>query len=210
MDKTKETSEMVEKFKQMPLVAWALNELKDNVANLPFHNLGHSEDVLHEAILFGIHGKLRPRTLELLAIAAAYHDIGFVNGDKEGHELRSIVLAGAKMKEVGGYKKEEVAVVCKAIMDTQLLQAGDRFYRNNHGSLSAYLQDADLSNLGRTDFMEKLQLWQDEYHWTREESLQRALGIMQSHCWFTQAARRLREKTKQANMVAIRAILRIT
>jgi hypothetical protein len=58
---------------EMPLVQAALSRLERELPNnLIYHAKGHTEDVLHEALRYGVMDNLSPRELELLAIAAAY------------------------------------------------------------------------------------------------------------------------------------------
>ena len=52
---------------------------EENEEVLPYHNVRHAKDVLCEALLFALtEGKLSDHELELLAVAAIYHDAGYV------------------------------------------------------------------------------------------------------------------------------------
>src|SRR3989344_6406404 len=115
---------------------------------LPYHNVAHAKDVLHEALLFALtDGTLSGHELELLAITAVYHDSGVVGG-YAGHEARSAKIVGEFMKR-HGYSETDIVRVQTAIL------AGPNKELRSKEPIITYLIDADLSNFGRKDFFDK-------------------------------------------------------
>ena len=75
---------------------------------LPYHGKPHTEDVLHEAILFAMsEGVNDPRELELLAVAAAFHDAGFINNYDENEKFGA-EFAEKYMSEADTYSVNDI------------------------------------------------------------------------------------------------------
>jgi hypothetical protein len=113
------------------------------------------------------------------------------------------------MRLDGGYSGDEIALVETMIRDTEVkfLPEGPRQVPTTE--LSKYLCDADVSNLGRPDFLEKAELVRREVHVPRDEvfftSLRKFVG---SHDWYTPAARAARAEGKAENLSALDQIIR--
>lgn len=192
-------STSVEKFCRIPMIAEILSQLKEGLSSeLCFHSYEHTIDVLNEAIYFAHCDGLSSRQQELLAIAAAFHDVGFLVRRWNNEQLGA-QRAREAMKASGGYSSAEINLVEQAILDTKLIQTshGPRQFAN--GELSPYLLDADLSNLGRVDFLERLNLQSREDGIEEELSLQKALELIRNHTWHTPAAKALRSSQQIKN-----------
>jgi signal transduction histidine kinase/predicted metal-dependent HD superfamily phosphohydrolase len=187
-----------EKLKTHKLVSAALAKLRSELAeDLYYHSSEHSVDVLHDAILYAIEDGLSNAELELIAIAAAFHDSGFIKGRKE-NEIWAAEFARSAMLG-SGYSEEQISLVERMILDTRLVLTGAGPRQLVTHPLSSYLLDADMSNLGRSDFFEKGELYRRELGMPKDDFLRLALQIVKAHQWHTPAARRLRQTVKAEN-----------
>jgi predicted metal-dependent HD superfamily phosphohydrolase len=190
-----------------PVVQVALARLQRELSpDLRYHTAAHTDDVLHEALLFGQHDCLSIRETELLAIAAAYHDLGFIDRRTENEGLGA-ELAVQAMERAGGYTPTEVHAVRVAILDTkvQMLPQGPRQISTSR--LSNYLLDADVSNLGRDDFFEKADLVRQELGIPDRTQFLKGLKVfLAAHEWYSPAAHALRSAGKERNRAALEAL----
>jgi len=182
---------------------------RDLPDSLWYHALPHTEDVLDEAIRFGVIDKLATRDLELLAIAAACHDVGFVSTPTSNESLGA-AFARERMERHTGFSSEEIALVERMILDTALITTdlGPRQVPTTR--LSGYLLDADLSNLGREDFfakgeLQRRELGQDLVHFRKN-----ALALLLAHQWNTAVGHLLRQAGKERNTQLLLAMLHST
>ena len=191
-----------------PIVAQILKRLAHELPKtLRYHTAAHTDDVIHESLLFGVSARLHERQLELLTIAAAYHDAGFITQIAQ-NEAVGAGLAAQAMQEAGGYSEEEVAAVRAMIEDTQLKKVGEGFAQIPSTELSKFICDADLSNLGRVDFLEKAELVREEIGVPKSlENWERVLKLVQSHQWYTEPARIFRQEQKNRNVDALKQLI---
>jgi hypothetical protein len=164
---------------------------------LIYHSARHTRDVVLPAVmrLAALSG-IGPEESALVQVAAAYHDIGMIEGS-QAHEERG-VRAVEDTLPLFGFSRLQIADVSDMIRATRLPQ----FPRD---LLAAILSDADLDALGSEDF------WQ----WTAclraelaiagqvigdEEWHTQQLAFLRGHAYFTEAARALRDAGKQANI----------
>jgi uncharacterized protein len=163
---------------------------------LHYHSVAHTRDVVVLAVerlatMEGVEGE----AFLLLQTAAWYHDLGFVEQHTD-HESISIRIAAATLPRFG-YCPEQITVIAGMIMATKMPQSP-------HTLLEAILADADLDVLGREDFLhwsQALRAKLAEYGapMTDEQWFQYQLQFFQDHCYFTTAARALRDDRKQRN-----------
>jgi predicted metal-dependent HD superfamily phosphohydrolase len=179
---------------------------RDLPDSLWYHALPHTEDVLDEVIRFGITDNLSPRDLELLAIAAACHDVGFVSTPTLNESLGA-AFAREQMERHSGFSSEEIALVERMILDTALIttDVGPRQVPTTR--LSGYLLDADLSNLGREDFFDKGELQRKELGQDLDLFRRNALALLLAHQWNTSAGRLLRQTRKEHNFQLLSAMV---
>ncbi len=198
----------IENFVSLPIIAEIFDRLQRELpAEYTFHSAQHARDVMHEAILFSETESRSKREVELLAIAAAYHDAGFLQQAIE-NEAIGAEIATAALIEHGGYSDDEVQLVQQMICDTRLIPGEDGLYQSASNDLSRYLLDADVSNFGRADFFDKLERLIQERGVERLPELYATLKLMKNHDWLTDAARSLREDKKQENIAQLEALLK--
>lgn len=196
-----------DELRRHPVVNEALDLLARELPDsLRYHALPHTEDVLDEAIRFGVMDGLSARELELLAIAAACHDVGFVRSPVSNEPIGA-AFARERMENHGGYTSEEVALVERMILDTALVLTDVGPQQIPSSELSRYLLDADLSNLGREDFFEKGELQRLEIGQDVDLFRKNTLALLTGHQWHTQVCRSLRQKRKEENLALLRSML---
>lgn len=187
-------------------VAWALDRLRTDLSpDLVYHNLWHTEhDVIPAVKRLAQCSNLTGEESDLLQVAAAFHDVGFVEV-YEGHEQKGAEMA-AEVLPRHGFSPQQVARVQGMILATALPQSPKNL-------LEEILADADLDVLGRDDFFERNQALRQELLLRGAEiSLEKwyasQLRFLQDHSYFTVAARALREETKAANIARLKELPR--
>ena len=112
---------------ELPIIKENLTHLENELpSELLYHNYKHTHSVLKESILFALHDNISDRELELIAIAAAYHDSGFIY-QKENNESICADLAREAMKKTNQYTEQEITLVAKMIEDTRLYEVDGVF-----------------------------------------------------------------------------------
>jgi predicted metal-dependent HD superfamily phosphohydrolase len=190
-----------------PVVQAALAILaRELPTHLKYHTLAHTEDVLREAILFGVMDHLPSRQLELLAVAAACHDLGFITSSAANEPIGA-AFAQEQMTHFGGYSPDEILLVERMILDTALVETPEGPRQIASTELSRYLLDADLSNFGRDDFFERGELQRQELGQERELFRKNTLALIKAHRWLTPAGQALRQATKERNIATLESFV---
>jgi uncharacterized protein len=190
----------VKDYKEMPIVKRALNKLKTGLSeDLVYHSLLHTEDVISEVIFFATEDQLSEKDIELLVIAAVYHDYGFLVRYSE-NEIYGSDFAALAMEQSGAYSIEEIELVSKMILDTTIILTENGSKSVASTRLSGYLLDADLSNFGRDDFFEKLDLIAKEKNINSHVLCNSILKLLLNHEWNTAAAQMHRSEKKLYNL----------
>ena len=198
---------LISELKALPIIKSVLEELKNGLPDcFAFHSVTHTQDVMHQAVLFSVLDHRSRREIELLAVAAAYHDVGFLE-KKDLHEEISARYVEIAMRSDGSFTEEEIAQVKTMILDTKLISVDSGFEQRASTDLSRYLLDADLSNFGREDFFERLEANRIELGAGEAEFRRRTLKLMKAHTWLTEAARTLRQGKKEENMHKLAALV---
>ncbi len=198
-----------DELRRHPVISEAFDLLaRELPASLRYHALPHTEDVLNEAIQFGVMDGLSARELELLAVAAACHDVGFVDSPACNEPIGA-AFARERMEKHGGYTPDEIRLVERMILDTALVPTENGPQQIPSSALSRYLLDADLSNLGREDFFEKGELQRIEIGQDEDLFRKNTLALLTAHQWHTPACRALRQKRKDENLALLRAMLNL-
>jgi predicted metal-dependent HD superfamily phosphohydrolase len=183
-----------------PIIASIIGRIdKELSSKLAFHHARHTESVLRDTILFGVYDGLSDEDLNLLSVAAAFHDSGYLT-QRQDHENISAQNAQKEMMASGDYSTAQVAAVASMICDTKVQDLDSNPKRISTHPLSAYLLDADLGNFGRDDFWECTEAYRMEnklpadakyYNWL--------LQFMDNHVWLTPAAAKLRAAKENEN-----------
>ena len=147
------------------------NDIKKNVveyffSRLPdglyYHNLEHTLDVLEASQRIGNAEGLSNGDLQLLKVAALFHDVGFVDSYENNEHLGAEYAA--EYLPTYGYNDEQINKIKSAILATNL-------HTPPKCTFEKVLCDADLDYLGRDDFSHRSQLlFQELKKWGKIQS----------------------------------------
>ena len=201
-------NERLQTLSKLPAVAEALTLLRNGLpATLFYHAYTHTEDVICEGDLLASMDALSDRDRELLAVAAAWHDIGFIHS-RQGNEPIGAKLAREFLVSLSRYSQQEISLIEQMILDTALV-ADEHGVRRQipSTSLSRYLLDADLANFGRDDFFEKSDLLRREVGEDLNPFRRETLLLVENHSWLTPAAEKLWGEKKRENVERLRELV---
>ena len=184
---------------------FALNLLEEKLpSRLTYHSLSHTRDgvVLAVEKIAGLEG-IQGEDLGLLKTAAYYHDTGYING-RENHEEESVRIAEANLPTFN-YSPDQIQRISELIMATKMPQSPTN-------RLAEILADADLDVLGRADYFKRnLDLRHEratggelssDLEWYGSQ-----LNLLETHRYFTETARNLRDKGQQRNREAVARLM---
>ena len=188
-------------IKAEPLVIETVEHLASTLdPTLYYHSPDHTKDVLRQTMELAEEDALDSRDVLLLAIAAAFHDAGFLE-QRPKNEPIGAQMAVQAMSASGRFSQVEQDLVEQMILDTQLVMEGPAQISNSR--LSPWLLDADLANLGRDDFWDQTRLLAKELEIESASMLPMTRALMQRHDWQSPAGKRLFAAKKEANFVAL-------
>lgn len=139
--------------------------------DFPYHNweehiLPAYEDVAELGRLKG----LSQKEIDLLQIAALYHDIALPEG-REGHEEKSAQIAEEELREFG-YSNDDIDKVKSIILGTKgKMEDGVYVTEPSDDLLVNIMRDADLANVGKENYPEQ------------SENLRKELGVFDIREW---------------------------
>ncbi len=162
-------------------------------AEYVFHDIQHIKNVVGAVQVIGKACRLSDRELELLQLAAWFHDCGYVEGAEE-HEERSCTFA-VDFFSKHNLPEQDLDVITRCIMATKLpFKPKDL--------LEEIMCDADLSHLGKEIYWDRCGRLRQELLMTRsilmseQEWIQFEIDFMGNHNYFTKAAQELYLKRK--------------
>ncbi|MDR3575242.1 MAG: HD domain-containing protein [Anaerolineaceae bacterium] len=184
---------------------YVLDRLKNEISsNLTYHNLGHTEsEVVPAAERMAITEKVNDEDHLLLLTGAYYHDLGFIR-QRQDHESISIQLAEQSLPGFG-YSDAQVAVVVGIIKATRLPQSPTTL-------LEKIMADADMDDLGHENFWKRSSDLRRELEnygtkYSDEEWYTYQLQLLQTHKYFTNSERVLRNTAKEQHIVELGRLL---
>lgn len=184
---------------------YALERLERELSPvLVYHCLAHTQDdVLPAARRLALMTGISQDEMGLLETGAAYHDIGFLV-NREGHEKAGADIAAQVLPDFG-FTPTQITSIQGIIMATRLPQSPRTL-------LEEILADSDLDVLGREDFWFwnqalRAELAASDTPFSDEGWYSSQLKFLQSHRYFTAAARTLRAEGKQKNIEAMKDLL---
>ncbi len=161
--------------------------------NLPFHDYRHFENVVNAVQLIGEAYELQEQDLEVLRLAAWFHDLGYFESP-EGHEAKSAALAGAFLQDQD-YPEAHIEQVKACILATRLPQSPETL-------LQQILCDADLSHLGNAHYWDRCGRLRQEMAIARgivmsdPEWVEFEINFLMQHSYHTDVARELFNEQK--------------
>ena len=183
---------------------YILNRMRNELSgNLSYHNVSHVQDVVNAAIMIGKLEQISEDELELLKVAAYFHDSGFII-QPDNHEKLSCDIAMEYLPGIG-FSESEISTICKLIMATRVPQTP-----TNH--LEQIICDADLDYLGRDDFFTigntiyrefiSRNVVANEKDWNELQ-----VKFLSAHNYFTSTSIKLRGPKKEAHLMQIKNLL---
>ena len=164
--------------------------------HLTYHNTTHTLYVLDKAIHIAIKEKVNDKELQLIKIAALYHDIGFTVSHIE-HELEGCKIARNQLQDYK-YSKTDIEIICGMIMATKIPQ-------NPQNHLEQILADADLEYLATSRFEPVSELLYKELkHFnedlTRGQWIQLQIDFISNHQYHTKYCKHYKSFRKHNNL----------
>jgi predicted metal-dependent HD superfamily phosphohydrolase len=165
-----------------------------------YHNIAHSLDTFEAVDLYAKLENVGSKSLIMLKTAAIFHDTGILINYKF-HEKESVAITNAVLPGFG-YRPSEIRAVNEMILSTKLPT-------NPKNKLERLICDADLDYLGREDYFEISERLRQE--WTaihfRKYSIPEwqcfQFQYLQSHKYYSKAARKLRNRGVKLNLTKI-------
>ena len=166
------SAKYVSQFFEKKLPEWAV-----------YHNLHHTIETVNGCLEIGEGSNLIEDDLEIVCIAAWFHDIGYIF-KTEGHEEKSVEICMNFLKS-NDYPINKISKVTNCILATKLVNHPKNF-------LEFIICDADLISLGRKDYFKKNDLLKLEVEMrsgkkiSDEQWLRRSAKFLSSHSYYTE------------------------
>lgn len=170
---------------------------EETPSDLEYHDYQHTYDVVAAAREIGMAEGLSVEEMEVLLIAAWFHDTGHIER-VSGHEEASKDIAARYLLQQG-YDPARTELVKSAITATCMPQAPVN-------KIEEVLCDADLAHLANKSFMEKTALLRREWHavgpreYSDEEWIKENVEFISKHQYFTRYGQEVLEKKKRKNL----------
>lgn len=154
-------------------------------ARMVYHNYNHTLQVVEAANEIALAEQIRIEDLELLLLAAWFHDTGYIKGILD-HENNSKLIAEDYLGKIN-FSKEKITSIVGLIDVTKMPQKPSNL-------LEQIICDADLFHLGSENFKEISNLWQleceqfSEVNKSELEWLQINESFLSGHQYFTNYA----------------------
>jgi predicted metal-dependent HD superfamily phosphohydrolase len=151
-----------------------------------YHNLQHTIETVNGCLEIGKGSNLNEHELEVLYIAAWFHDIGYIF-NSDGHEEKSVEICENFLKS-NDYPSNKISTVTDCILATKIINHPENL-------LEFIICDSDLISLGRTDYFEKNDLLKLEIEMRSgkkindEQWLRRSAKFLSSHNYYTEYAK---------------------
>ncbi len=166
-----------------------------------YHDIGHIEDVVRVCRQLGISSGLSLDDIEILEIAAWFHDTGYDKGAKN-HEERSVAYATQFLKMLD-YSEYKINLIAGCIRATKIPSRPETL-------LQQIISDADLSHLGEKTYWVRTAKLRQELMasqnrvMSEEEWVDFELNFMLAHQFNTPIARELFERRKVKHIMQLR------
>jgi len=170
-------------------------------AEYVYHDLTHTLNVVQETREIALRSDVSTKELEVLEIAAWFHDTGYDKG-AEKHEHRSSQYAMDFLRQ-HNYPEDDAATVNRLILATQMPHQPSDL-------LEKIIVDADMSHLGKKIYWDRCGRVRQELLMTKsvvmseQEWVDFELNFMNNHRYATPAAEELFNKRKLKHIKQLR------
>lgn len=168
-----------------------------------YHNLVHTREVVEGVQLMRDHYQLPEQEDLAVRIAAWWHDVGYLYGPPENHEMRSAEKAREFLQDKHA-DPDLIQKVESCIMATRMPQKPS-------GLMEEIICDADLFHLGTTGFKENSKMLRREIELISGSPMKGSdwrfstINLLERHHYFTGFAQERLNEGKQKNLEALRA-----
>lgn len=177
------------------------------IDNLPthytYHTIDHIKDVVCRAEAIAKKEKIEKSTILDIKLAAWLHDIGYIWEPKR-HEERGVEYATAILNEMN-FPKSKINLIAGMILATKIPQSPKNLYEQ-------IICDADLDYLGRDDYETNSKRFLTEIKLTKQVNEKQWLNIqlnfLKNHAYFTETAKKSRNKKKENTIFKIQEDLK--
>ena len=141
-----------------PLINWTKEYVAGFIAEnftekICYHNIDHTLEVVESSEIIGKHCNISKEDMEIVIIAAWFHDTGYYLGC-DNHEEASANIAKQYLVDEN-FDPEKIKKVANCILSTKIPQAPQNI-------LERIICDADLFHLGSEKFFDKSELlWRE-------------------------------------------------
>ena len=166
-----------------------------------YHNYAHAEDVVSLVKEIGKNSGIENEELEILAIAAWFHDVGYTEC-KDGHEERSAESAEEYLLGLD-YDKDKIEKVKKCIKATKIPH-------DPADLLEEIICDADISHIGTKEFFDHSELLKLEIENRNNQKIsdfewmEKNIEFLTKIKFFTKYAKERFDHLKNANLLKLR------
>lgn len=171
-----------------------------------YHNIRHTEEVVYAAGIIGTQSGISAAEMEVLRIAAWFHDTGFVT-TYHGHEEASKNIA-LKFLERHHYPADKLATVLECIDATRIPQTPVH-------ALAGMLADADLFHLSQKTLFKGEDLLRKEWKYvlqrnlSEESYLSDVYEFITNHEYHSQYGREVLSTRKHQNVMILLKMMRM-
>ena len=177
------------------------NKLKSGTPDdFVYHDIDHTREVVEACEKLGKKSGLQDDEMEILLIAAWFHDIGYLE-TRDDHEEESAREVG-KFLSQNNFPENKSKRVISAIMATKLPTSPK-------DKLEEVLCDADLLHVGKKEFFDKSEFLRVEFERKDGKTINdldwitKNINFIISHKFYTQFAREQYEEQKNANLLKL-------
>ena len=173
---------------------------------LCFHNAYHTGNVVIDAQEIGLNAGISSDELDLVSIAAWFHDTGYTKG-YVGHEQLSVAIARDFLME-HGLDANQIEKVTSCILATT-------FPQRPKNTFEMVLCDADFYHFSRLDYPKFEKSLRKEWatclnlHYTDEQWNSLNLEMLTSHKYFTNFGKTVLQERKQKNIDWLKRLISI-
>lgn len=172
---------------------------------IKYHNYDHTLEVVTHAVEIAEGMKLSRTEMEIVMLAAWFHDTGYLSSPKD-HEERSAGIAATFLQEQK-YPSEKIEKVVGCILATKVPQQPNNV-------LEQVMCDADLLHLGKKGIIEKGELLRREFESAKGETIPERDWIQQSieffgqHHYHTSYALKVYDEKRGENLLKLKKRLK--
>lgn len=182
-----------------------VNELLWPLENHYYHHYEHTLEVMYRALYLWEKENLTNNDLELLAIAALFHDTWFII-QYEDNEYIWAKIAWNYLNSIL-YPKDKIKIIEDIIISTII-------DKEPNNLLESIIKDADTDNLGRNDFFDKWKRLRKELETIKNikflnpEWYHYSLKFIKEHKFYTKKELEEREDIKEKNIEKLEELVK--